>query len=95
MGIERESRPTSLIDVLDRVLDKGIVIDAWLRLSLAGIQLLSVETRVFVASIETYLIYGSMISQVPLASAPGGSAIASQPLFPRDASPPVRKTRPP
>jgi gas vesicle structural protein len=95
MGIDRESRPTSLIDVLDRVLDKGIVIDAWVRLSLVGIQLLNVETRVFVASIETYLIYGGMLSQAPLVSAPGGSAIASQSQIPADASPPIGQRRPP
>ena len=58
MAIERSqgSRRTSLIDVLDRVLDKGIVIDAWMRVSLVGIELLTVEARVVVASIETYLV---------------------------------------
>ena len=43
---------SSFIDVLDRVLDKGIVFDAWIRL--AGIDLITVETHVFVASIDTY-----------------------------------------
>ncbi len=41
--------------MLDRVLDKGIVIDAWVRVSLAGIDLTTVEARVVVASIDTYL----------------------------------------
>ena len=45
----------SVLDVLDRVLDKGIVIDAWVRVSLAGIDLITVDARVVVASIETYL----------------------------------------
>ena len=45
---------SDFIDVLDRVLDKGIVIDAWVRLSLVGIDLLTVEARVVVASIDTY-----------------------------------------
>ena len=48
---------SSIADILDRVLDKGIVIDAWLRLSLTGIDLLTIEARVVVASIETYLKY--------------------------------------
>ena len=44
----------SLVDVLDRVLDKGIVIDAWVRVSLVGIELVTVEARAVVASIATY-----------------------------------------
>ncbi len=55
MPVERASGGTSLIDVLDRVLDKGIVIDAWVRVSLVGIDLLTVEARVVVASIDTYI----------------------------------------
>jgi hypothetical protein len=45
----------SVVEVLERVLDKGIVIDAWMRVSVAGIDLITVEARVVVASIETYL----------------------------------------
>ena len=52
--IQRTSASTSVVDVLDRVLDKGIVIDAWVRVSLLGIDLVTVEARVVVASIETY-----------------------------------------
>ena len=43
MAVERQQGGTSLIDVLDRVLDKGIVIDAWVRVSLVGIDLITVE----------------------------------------------------
>lgn len=57
MAIERVSGGSSLIDVLDRVLDKGIVIDAWVRISLVGIDLISDQSRVVVASSETYLRY--------------------------------------
>ena len=46
MPVERAAGGTSLIDVLDRVLDKGIVIDAWVRVSLVGIDLITVEARV-------------------------------------------------
>jgi hypothetical protein len=62
MPIERASGGSSLIDVLDRVLDKGIVIDAWVRVSLVGIDLITVEARVVVASIETYLKYSEAVS---------------------------------
>src|SRR5690348_8721010 len=51
MPVERAPGGTSLIDVLDRILDKGIVIDAWVRISLVGIDLITVEARIVVASI--------------------------------------------
>ena len=61
MPIERASGGSSLVDVLDRVLDKGIVIDAWVRVSLVGIDLITVEARVVVASIDTYLKYAEAV----------------------------------
>jgi gas vesicle structural protein len=68
MAVERAAGGSSLIDVLDRVLDKGIVIDAWVRVSLVGIDLITVEARVVVASIDTYLKYSEAVSQsVPVA----------------------------
>src|SRR5919205_3307272 len=63
-------RATSLVDVLDRVLDKGIVIDAWVRVSLVGIDLITVEARVVVASIDTYLKYSEAVGQVGPVSKP-------------------------
>ena len=70
MPVERTSGGTSLIDVLDRVLDKGIVIDAWVRVSLVGIDLITVEARVVVASIETYLKYSEAVGSLTSASRP-------------------------
>jgi|SRR5438105_15843487 len=70
MPVERTVGGTSLIDVLDRVLDKGIVIDAWVRVSLVGIDLITVEARVVVASIETYLKYSEAVGQLPPVSKP-------------------------
>src|SRR5579864_6141566 len=64
MPVERAAGGTSLIDVLDRVLDKGIVIDAWVRVSLVGIDLITVEARVVVASIDTYLKYSEAVGMV-------------------------------
>lgn len=61
MPVERAPGGTSLIDVLDRILDKGIVIDAWVRISLVGIDLITVEARVIVASIDTYLKYAEAV----------------------------------
>src|SRR5256885_10143508 len=70
MPVERAAGGTSLIDVLDRVLDKGIVIDAWFRVSLVGIDLITVEARVVVASIETYLKYSEAVGQIAPVSKP-------------------------
>lgn len=70
MPVERASGGTSLIDVLDRVLDKGIVIDAWVRVSLVGIDLLTVEARVVVASIDTYIKYSEAVALAPTVSRP-------------------------
>jgi hypothetical protein len=70
MPIERAAGGTSLIDVLDRVLDKGIVIDAWVRVSLVGIDLITVEARIVVASIETYLKYSEAVGQITPVSRP-------------------------
>lgn len=70
MAVERAPAGTSLIDVLDRVLDKGIVIDAYVRVSLVGIDLVSVEARIVVASVETYLKYAEAIGMTGVASRP-------------------------
>ncbi len=73
---------SNLIDVLDRVLDKGIVIDAWVRVSLVGIDLVTVEARVVVASIDTYLRYAEAVGLTPPIARP---AIAA----PREEAPPA------
>jgi hypothetical protein len=65
VSIERGSAGASVIDVLDRVLDKGIVIDAWVRVSVVGIDLVTVEARVVVASIETFMKYSDLIHHQP------------------------------
>jgi hypothetical protein len=75
MPVERAAGGTSLIDVLDRVLDKGIVIDAWVRVSLVGIDLITVEARVVVASIDTYLKYSEAVGQVAPVARPVAPAI--------------------
>jgi gas vesicle structural protein len=61
MALERGA---SLIDVIDRVIDKGIVIDYWARVSVLGIDLLtSIDARIIVASIDTYVQYAERIGQ--------------------------------
>ena len=74
MPVERAPGGTSLIDVLDRVLDKGIIIDAWVRIWLVGIDLVTVEARVVVASIDTYLRYADALG---LMTAPRSTALGT------------------
>ncbi len=61
MAVEKAIGSSSLVEVIDRILDKGIVIDAWARVSLVGIELLAVEARVVVAGVETFLKYAEAV----------------------------------
>ena len=70
MAVERAPAGSSLVDVLDRVLDKGIVIDAYVRVTLVGIDLIGVEARIVVASVETYLRYSDQIGITAPAARP-------------------------
>ena len=81
MAVERATSGSSLIDVLDRVLDKGIVIDAWVRVSLVGIDLVTVEARVVVASIDTYLKYSEAVGQVAPVARPVDSGRSPESLM--------------
>ena len=70
MLVKREAPQASVAEVLDRVLDRGIVIDAWLRVSVAGIALIDVDARVVVASIDTYVQQSNAMAGTPQASRP-------------------------
>ena len=61
MAVEKSMASSSLAEVIDRILDKGIVIDAWVRISLVGIELLAVEARVVVAGVDTFLKYAEAV----------------------------------
>ena len=68
--VQKSTDSSSLAEVVDRILDKGVVIDAWAKVSLVGIELLSVEARVVIASVETYLKYAEAIGLTASAAAP-------------------------
>jgi len=72
--VNRENVGVTLIDVLDRILDKGIVVDAWIRVCLVGIDLIWVEARVVIASFETYLDHAETLAGSSLVSAPPSAA---------------------
>jgi gas vesicle structural protein len=61
MAIEKSMASSSLAEVVDRILDKGIVIDAWARVSLVGIELLAIEARIVIAGVDTYLKYAEAV----------------------------------
>lgn len=65
MAVEESMASSSLVEVIDRILDKGIVIDAWVRVSLVGIELLAVEARAVASGVETFLKYAEAIGLTP------------------------------
>ena len=69
-NIQKSTDSSGLSEVIDRILDKGIVVDAFVKVSLVGIELLSIEARVVVASVETYLKYAEAIGLTASAAAP-------------------------
>ncbi|WP_435348186.1 gas vesicle protein GvpA [Haloarchaeobius sp. HRN-SO-5] len=69
--VQRTPNSSSLAEVLDRVLDKGIVVDVWARISVVGIELLTVEARVVVASVDTFLHYASEMAKLEQVQAEG------------------------
>ena len=69
MAVEKSMASSSVVEVVDRILDNGIVIDAWVRVSLVGIELLAIEARVVIASVETYLKYAEAIGLTATAAA--------------------------
>jgi gas vesicle structural protein len=70
MAVEKVNASSSLAEVVDRILDKGIVVDAWVRVSLVGIELLSIEARVVIAGVDTYLKYAEAVGLTSTAAAP-------------------------
>jgi len=68
--VQKSTDSSSLAEVIDRILDKGIVIDAFIKVSLVGIELLAIEVRVVIASVETYLKYAEAIGLTASAAQP-------------------------
>jgi gas vesicle structural protein len=64
--ITRAPRSSGLADVLEILLDRGLVIDAYIRVSLVGIELLTVDLRVVVASVDTYLRFAEAVNRLDL-----------------------------
>jgi gas vesicle structural protein len=69
-GVQKMAGSSGLAEVLHVILEKGIVVDLWVRVSIIGIEILTVEVRAVVASVDTYLRYAEAIGLTALAAAP-------------------------
>ena len=65
-GYLERPAPSGLADVIEIILDKGIVIDAYVRVSVVGIELLTVDARIVVASVDTYLRFAEATNRLEL-----------------------------
>src|ERR671929_1028947 len=70
-GYAQRSGSSGLYDVLDLLLDKGLVIDIFLRVSLVGIELLTVDARIVIASVDTYLRFAEAVNRLDIGSSEG------------------------
>jgi hypothetical protein len=66
-GYMERPRPSGLADVIDIILDKGLVIDAYVRVSLIGIEILTIDARIVIASVDTYLRFAEAVGRLNIA----------------------------
>src|SRR3954466_4765658 len=64
--LQRAPSPSGLADVLDVILDKGLVIDAYVRISVIGIEVLTIDARIVIASVDTYLRFAEAVNRLDL-----------------------------
>ncbi|MFB5086583.1 gas vesicle structural protein GvpA [Psychrobacillus sp. PGGUH221] len=77
MALQKSTDSSSLAEVIDRILDKGIVIDAFVRVSVVGIEILTVEARVVIASVDTWLRYAEAVGLLRDGAEEDGLALRS------------------
>jgi gas vesicle structural protein len=65
-GSSTRPQPSGLADVIDTILDKGMVIDAYVRVSLVGIEVLTIDARVVIASVDTYLRFAEAVNRLDI-----------------------------
>ena len=65
--LQRAPSPSGLADVIDVILDKGLVIDAYVRVSVIGIEVLTIDARIVIASVDTYLRFAEAVNRLDLA----------------------------
>src|SRR3954454_8041980 len=67
-GYIERPQPSGLADVIDIILDKGLVLDAYVRVSLVGIELLVIDARIVIASVDTYLRFAEAVNRLDIAN---------------------------
>ena len=77
MALQKSTDSSSLAEVIDRILDKGIVIDAFVRVSVVGIEILTIEARVVIASVDTWLRYAEAVGLLRDGAEEDGLALKS------------------
>src|SRR5204863_9707091 len=73
--VQRQPGPSGLAEVLDVLLDKGLVVDVYVRVSLVGIELLTVDARIVVASVDTYLRFAEAVNRLDLTEVREGETL--------------------
>ena len=68
-------RPSGLADVIDIILDKGLVIDAYVRVSLIGIEILTIDARIVIASVDTYLHFAEAVNRLDITESDGSQGL--------------------
>ena len=64
--LQRAPSPSGLADVVDLILDKGLVIDAYIRVAVIGIELVTIDARIVIASVDTYLRFAEQVNRLDL-----------------------------
>jgi hypothetical protein len=64
--LQRAPSPSGLADVVDLILDKGLVIDAYVRIAVIGIELVTIDARIVIASVDTYLRFAEQVNRLDL-----------------------------
>ena len=64
--LQRAPSPSGLADVVDLILDKGLVIDAFVRVAVIGIELVTIDARIVIASVDTYLRFAEAVNRLDL-----------------------------
>ena len=76
-GYLERPRPSGLADVIEVILDKGLVIDAYVRVSLIGIEILTIDARIVIASVDTYLRFAEAVNRLDLQQADDSQGLPS------------------
>src|SRR5215208_20745 len=74
-GYLERPRPSGLADVIEIILDKGLVIDAYVRISLIGIELITIDARIVIASVDTYLRFAEAVDRINIADQDGSQGL--------------------